>query len=145
MPDIETPPPVIGSVRSPPPQSTADVLFRALHLVFIPRSASAAPPAWRSAAFAKRLLCAALQWPPATAARTIELVSELVERDPKLEALLSTEDRTGNGVYRPDVDDPQVCNAFGSSFWELHTLAREHWAEQVRLVAGKLLGSHSIS
>ena len=146
MPDIETPPPrAAAAARGPPPQTPADVLFRALQLAFTPRSASAAPPAWRSAAFAKRLLSAALHWPPATAARAIELVAELVERDPKLEALLSTEDRAGNGVYRPDVDDPQVCNAFGSSFWELHTLAAGHWAEQVRVAAGKLLDSHSSS
>ncbi|RPD66048.1 nucleolar complex-associated protein 3 [Lentinus tigrinus ALCF2SS1-7] len=147
MPDIETAPPTHArtSVRGPPPQSPADTLFRALHLAFTPRSSAAAPPPWRSAAFAKRLLSAALQWPPATAARAIELVSVLVERDPKLEALLSTEDRAGNGVYRPDVDDPQVCNAFGTSFWELRLLAAEHYAEQVRVVAGQLLNSHASS
>ena len=82
MPDIEAPPPSQArtSVRGPPPPSTADVLFRALHLAFTPRSSAAAPPPWRSAAFAKRLLSAALQWPPATAVRAIELVAELVER-----------------------------------------------------------------
>ncbi|KAI8998713.1 nucleolar complex-associated protein 3 [Trametes punicea] len=143
MPDIEAPPPSQAktSVRSPPPPSTADVLFRALHLAFTPRSSAAAAPPWRSAAFAKRLLSAALQWPPATAVRAIELVAVLIERDPKLEALLSTEDRAGNGVYRPDLDDPQLSNPFGTSFYELHTLAEKHWAEQVRVAAGKLLES----
>ena len=136
----------LGGVASPRAASVADVLFRALHLAFSRRTAAAgASPPWRSAAFAKRLLSAALHWPPTTAARAIGLVAELVECDPKLEALLSTEDRAGNGVYRPDVDDPQVCNAFGSSFWELHTLAAAHWAEQVRVAAGKLLDSHSSS
>ncbi|KAI0374803.1 nucleolar complex-associated protein 3 [Pilatotrama ljubarskyi] len=145
MPDVEAPPPNQAkvSVRGPPPPSTADVLFRALHLAFTPRSSAAAAPPWRSAAFAKRLLSAALQWPPATAVRAIELVAELVERDPKLEALLSTEDRAGNGVYRPDLDDPQLSNPFGTSFYELHTLAARHWAEQVRVAAGKLLDSSS--
>lgn len=145
MPDIEAPPPrqARTSVRGPPPPSTADVLFRALHLAFTPRSSAAAPPPWRSAAFAKRLLSAALQWPPATAVRAIELVAVLVERDPKLEALLSTEDRAGNGVYRPDLDDPQLSNPFGTSLYELHTLAEKHWAEQVRVAAGKLLDSSS--
>ncbi|KAI0831218.1 nucleolar complex-associated protein-domain-containing protein [Trametes gibbosa] len=145
MPDIEAPPPraantlVRGTVS---PESTADVLFRALRLAFTPRSsAAAAAPPWRSAAFAKRLLGAALQWPPGPAVRAVELVAELVERDPKLGALLATEDRAGDGVYRADVDDPQLSNPFGTSFFELHALAARHWAETVRAVAGKLLNS----
>ncbi|KAI0670464.1 nucleolar complex-associated protein 3 [Trametes maxima] len=153
MPDIEAPPPDhtsnrtaqhnSSSSRGGPPPSTADVLFRALHLAFTPRSSAAAAPPWRSAAFAKRLLGAALQWPPTTAVRAIELVAELVERDPKLEALLSTEDRAGNGVYRADLDDPQLSNPFGTSFFELHALASTHCAAQVRGAAGKLLDSSS--
>ncbi|TBU65922.1 nucleolar complex-associated protein 3 [Dichomitus squalens] len=149
MPDIEVAPTSAraqASVRGLPPlQSPADTLFRALQLAFSPRSASAAPPSWRSAAFSKRLLSAALQWPPATAARAVEFVAGMVERDPKLEALLSTEDRAGNGVYRPDVDDPQVCNAFGfgSACWELRTLVSSHYAEQVRVAAARLLESRS--
>ena len=151
MPDIEVAPTSAraqASVRGvAPPHSPADTLFRALQLVFTPRSASAAPPSWRAAAFAKRLLSAALHWPPGTAARAVGFVAALVERDPKLEALLSTEDSAGNGVYRSDVDDPQVCNAFGvgSAFWELHTLATDHWAKQVRVAAAHLLGTQSSS
>nr|VWO98758.1 Tubulin beta chain (Beta-tubulin) [Ganoderma boninense] len=147
-PDIEiTPTPVRAQPRNAPQHSPADTLFRALELAFAPRAASAAPLSWRAAAFAKRLLSAALHWPPATAARAVAFVGELVERDPKLEALLATEDRAGNGVYRPDVDDPQVCNAFGfgSAFWELRTLAASHWAEQVRVAAAQLLDAHSSS
>ncbi|KAI1795955.1 nucleolar complex-associated protein 3 [Ganoderma leucocontextum] len=150
-PDVEIAPASVRAqtgVRSgSSPQSPADTLFRALELAFSPRSASATPPSWRSAAFAKRLLSAALHWPPATAARAIGCVAVLVERDPKLEALLSTEDRAGNGVYRADVDDPQVCNAFGfgSAFWELRALAVSHWAEPVRVAAARLLDAHSSS
>ncbi|OJT15869.1 Nucleolar complex protein 3 -like protein [Trametes pubescens] len=145
MPDVEAPPPraARASARAAPPPSTADVLFRALHLAFTPRSSAAAAPPWRSAAFAKRLLSAALQWPPASAVRAVELVRELVERDPKLGALLSTEDRAGDGVYRADLDDPQLSNPFGTSFYELHALAGRHWAEAVRGAAGKLLNSSS--
>lgn len=68
-----------------------------------------------------------------------------MERDPKLEALLSTDDRAGNGVYRPDVDDPQVSNAFGvgSTFWELRALATGHWAEQVRAAAARVLDAQA--
>lgn len=143
MADIETPPPVASqlsdSVSSQKPQSIADMLFRTLHLVFTRRAAGGASPSWRSAAFAKRLLSASLLWPPDTATRALAFVGDLVERDPKLEALLSTEDRSVNGVYRPEVDDPQLCNPFGTNFWELHTLAGRHWHTGVADAARKLL------
>jgi len=138
--ESETPPTLTfkADVSVSKPQSTADMLFRALHLVFTPRASSSAAPPWRTAAFAKRLLNAALQWSPATATRAIEFVGVLIEREPKLEALLSTEERSGNGVYRPDLDDPQLSNPFGSTFWELHVLARRHWDLRVRDQARKI-------
>ena len=145
MPDIETPPSSSSSYQgasTSKPASIADMLFRALHLAFSRRTAGASPP-WRSAAFAKRLIGASLHWPPSTALRAMEFVGTLVERDPKLEALLSTGDRSVNGVYRPDVDDPQLCNAFGTNFWELNTLTQQHWDSRVREAAQRVLNLSS--
>lgn len=62
----------------------------------------------------------------------------MMVREPKVEALLSTEDRTADGVWRGDVDDPQVCNPFASSAYELGVLEGSHWDERVRKAAGKL-------
>lgn len=59
-------------------------------------------------------------------------------REPKIEALLASDDRTADGVYRQDVDDPQVSNPFASSFFELGLLESQHWDERVRKEAGKL-------
>ena len=145
MPDIETPPSSSSSYQgasTSKPASIADMLFRALHLAFSRRTAGASPP-WRSAAFAKRLTGASLHWPPSTALRAIEFVGTLVERDPKLEALLSTDDRSVDGVYRPDLDDPQLCNPFGTNLWELHSLSETHWDKRVKVAAKKLLASSS--
>lgn len=128
--DIET--------NGPVGQSTADMLFRALNIVFSPRTAGNAAPPWRSAAFAKRLLAASLHWPPTTALRAIAFVKELIAKDGKLEALLSTEDRTVDGSYRSDVDDPQLSNPFGTSFWELHLLRQSHCNAKVQEEARKL-------
>lgn len=140
MHNIESPPPspFKSDVRGPKPQSVADMLFRALDIVFSPRTSGAASPPWRSAAFAKRLLTASLNWPPATILRALDFVGGLVAKDPKLEALLSTEDRTVDGVYRPDIDDPQLCNPFGSSFWELQVLQQSHFDARVREQAKNL-------
>jgi nucleolar complex protein 3 len=115
--------------------STSDLLFRALHLVLAPR---ASVPPWRAAAFAKRLLSAALHWPGSVALRALEFVAKLVAREPRVEALLSTEDRTVDGVYRPDVEDPQLSNPFATSAYELHLLQTAHVDAQVREAATNL-------
>jgi len=120
-------------------QSIIDIVFRALNLIFSPRTSGMTAPPWRSAAFSKRLLTVSLHWPPAGILRALEFVRGLVAKDPKLEAMLATEDRIFNGVYHADVDDPQLSHPFQSSFWELHVLHRRHWDPRVREEAGKLL------
>ncbi|EKM55388.1 uncharacterized protein PHACADRAFT_161374 [Phanerochaete carnosa HHB-10118-sp] len=148
MADIEAPPrtsfQASGAVASSPgAQSASDTLFRALHLAFSRRTSAGASPPWRSAALAKRLLGSSLQWPPDTATRAIAFVGDLVDGDPKLGALLSTDERSVDGVYRPDLDDPQLCHPFATNFWELHLLAERHWSLRVREAAAKLLNSSS--
>ncbi|KAH7930810.1 nucleolar complex-associated protein 3 [Leucogyrophana mollusca] len=141
LPEIDDSPPSAfhSTFRATRPPSVADMLFRALTIVFSPRSSGNAALAWRSAAFAKRLLIASLNWPPATALRTLDFVEGLIAKDPKLEALLSTEDRTVDGVYLPDIDDPQLCHPFGTTFWELQLLRQSHYDARVREAAHKLL------
>ena len=121
--------------------SQVQMLFHALHLIFS-RNIGGVPPAWRAAAFAKRLLTAALHWEPATAIRTVEFVAGLVRKDPKLEALLTTEDRSFDGIYQPEVDDPQLCHPFGTSFFEL-VLLKNHIDPGVRDAARTLADSLS--
>lgn len=117
----------------------ANMLFRALNLVFSSRSAAfTGSPPWRAAAFAKRLCMASLQFPPLTAARTLAFVRTLVSQEQKLEALLSTEDRMTDGIYHADVDDPQLCNAFATNLWELHVLSK-HVDRNVKEAAIALL------
>lgn len=141
--DIDVAPPPTSSVgvRRAKAQSIADMLFRALSLVFSPRSFGATTSSLRSAAFAKRLLSGCLHWPANTVLRTLEFVGGLIANDPKLEALLSTEDRAAGGVYLAEVDDPQLSHAFGTSLWELHLLRRNHYDGQVREEAGKILNT----
>lgn len=124
--------------------STSDLLFRCLHLIFFSRHASTAnSPPWRAAAFAKRLLECSLHFPAATALKSIQFVGQLVTKEEKLEALLSTEDRTADGIYRPDLDDPQLCNAFATNFWELGLLEAQHVDENVREAAHRLANNQS--
>lgn len=119
--------------------STADLMFRCIHSIFFSRhSSSAAAPPWRAAAFAKRLTECALFFPPVTAQKAITTVRQLMSKDPKLEGMLDTEERRFDGVYKPEMDDPQLCNPFATSLWELEDLSMKHWDRQVKKEAALL-------
>ncbi|PFH54386.1 hypothetical protein AMATHDRAFT_72874 [Amanita thiersii Skay4041] len=141
IPDIDSPMSTLSAVNNQNLSSTsptlADMLFRALNIVFSPRTFGTTAPPWRSAAFAKRLLTATLNWSSPMTHRTLEFVGGLISREPKLEALLSTEDRVYDGVYRLELDDPQLCHPFGTCFWELFIL-HHHWDERIRQEAHKI-------
>ncbi|KAI5123294.1 hypothetical protein M0805_009315 [Coniferiporia weirii] len=144
MPGIEDPvagtKATLGSKSASQNDTPANMLFRALNLVFSPRTPSfGKSPPWRTAAFAKRLLTASLQLPASTATRSLSFVKSLFAKEPRLEALLSAEDRMADGVYRPDVDDPQLCNPFATNLWELQLLMERHGDEGVRRAAVELL------
>jgi len=118
-------------------QSTSELFFRALTLAFPTRTGGSRTPI-RNAAFAKRLLTACLILPAATILRCLQFVEGLLVTEPKLMALLSSEDRTADGLYRPDLDDPEVSNPFATSFWELSHLAESHYDPKVREKAKQL-------
>jgi nucleolar complex protein 3 len=120
----------------------AHMLFHVLHLIFT-RNTAGGPPAWRTAAFAKRLLTAALHWDAETAARAVQFVTGLVRTNPKLEALLTTEDRSFDGVFQAEIDDPQLCHPFGTSFFELILLEKSHVDQGVRDAARALASNLS--
>ena len=89
-PDMDSTPAPAFKSDAPSPsssyqsQSTADLLFRALRLAFHPHPSAGAAPPWRAAAFAKRLLTAALHWPAPRVLAALAFVEELLARDPKL-------------------------------------------------------------
>jgi nucleolar complex protein 3 len=70
--------------------------------------------------------------------RALLFVHGLVAQQPKLEALLSSDDRSYDGMYRPDIDDPQLSNALGASIWELYIL-QKHCDPHVREEASRLV------
>ncbi|KAK4685523.1 nucleolar complex protein 3, partial [Tremellales sp. Uapishka_1] len=119
--------------------STSALLFRSLHLIFFSRhSSSQSAPPWRAAAFAKRLTECALFFPSDTARQALDIVKQLMVKEPKVEALLDTEERTFDGIYKPEIEDPQLVNAFATSMWELNSLATGHWDRWTRAQAGRL-------
>jgi len=95
------------------------------------------------AAFAKRLLTAALHWDSTTANRAVQFVAGLVRTNSKLEALLTTEDRSFDGMFQQEMDDPQLCHPFGTAFFELILLGKSHIDPDVRDTARALASSLS--
>ncbi|KAG8808718.1 hypothetical protein FRC18_004883 [Serendipita sp. 400] len=113
-----------------------DLLFRALASILMPKYGK--PSSNVLAAFSKRLLSLAVHTPPKTTVRILGFVQNLLGQDSKLDALLSTEERVYNGVYRDDVDDPQLCNPFAAVWWEVLALEESHYDDQVRNAAHQL-------
>jgi nucleolar complex protein 3 len=127
--------------------SMADLLFKALNLAFSPRAtAQQRAPTNRSAAFCKRLAVASINWPGKVVLRAFEFIRSLIARDPKLDGLLSAEDKVAGGGavgsrHRWEVDDPEVVNPLGMTLcMELDVVRRRHWDVSVRVAAEELLG-----
>lgn len=118
--------------------STTGILFQGLSLAFPAHRGSVRSPI-RTAAFAKRLLSAFFLFPASVAIKVLNFVEELISNEPKLLALLSTEDRSINGLYRPDIDEPELCNPYATSLWEMAYLAGAHQDQNIRHKARMIL------
>ncbi|CAG8555523.1 4751_t:CDS:10 [Acaulospora morrowiae] len=94
-------------------------------------------PIDRSAAFLKRLLISCLNWPGKTVLSCLEKMEKMIQQHPKLDALLTSDDMACGGVYRPELDDPELCNPFATSLWEL-CLLEKHYNPKVRAAAHAL-------
>jgi len=78
----------------------------------------------RVAAFIKRLLMLSLYVTPNSAIAIIAIVRNLFSKYPRTQQLLDNEYK-GTGVYSPEIDDPEHCNAFAATAWEF-TLLKTH-------------------
>ncbi|ORX40518.1 CBF/Mak21 family-domain-containing protein [Kockovaella imperatae] len=133
---IEDPPD--GTVPSRLNASTSALMFECIETIFFSRVNKSSMPPWRLAAFAKRLTESALLLPPQSALKALEIVRTMMIKESKLEGMLDTEERMFDGVYKPELDDPQLTNPLATSLWEVEVLAKEHWDRRVRTEASKL-------
>ncbi|KAK9368360.1 nucleolar complex-associated protein-domain-containing protein [Lipomyces kononenkoae] len=106
----------------------------------------------RMVAFAKRLCLAALHFPDKSCYAAIKIMENLCIRyssrsgtngsDIKggsgaLAALFTTEDRVMNGVYQPEIDEPELSNPAAANIWETFLLEK-HYSPRVAESARKL-------
>ncbi|KAI8138282.1 nucleolar complex-associated protein-domain-containing protein [Fennellomyces sp. T-0311] len=96
--------------------SESEMLTRSLELMFLKKRQV---PVNRMAAFIKRFSAVALNMPTKTVMNCLQLVKRLINKDRRLDALVQSEDRAASGVYMPYLQDPDLCNPFGTSLYEL--------------------------
>ncbi|NP_001088273.1 nucleolar complex protein 3 homolog [Xenopus laevis] len=90
----------------------------------------------RALAFIKRLSTLALHVLPDSSIGILSTNRVLMQTFPKTDLLLDS-DSQGSGIYLPELDEPEYCNAQNSALWELHTLMR-HYHPVVQIFAAHL-------
>ncbi|KAI9334191.1 nucleolar complex-associated protein-domain-containing protein [Pilaira anomala] len=115
-------------------QTESEMLIKGLELMFLKKRQI---PVNRLAAFTKRFALVALNMPNKTVLQCLALVDRLVQKDHRLDALLQSEDRASSGIYAPLLEDPELCNPFGTSLYELF-LYQNHYDPNVRAIAKSL-------
>ncbi|KAI8636491.1 CBF/Mak21 family-domain-containing protein [Parasitella parasitica] len=115
-------------------ETESEMLIKGLELMFLKKRQI---PVNRLAAFTKRFALVALNMPNKTVLQCLALVDRLVQKDHRLDALLQSEDRASSGIYAPLLEDPELCNPFGTSLYELF-LYQNHYDPNVRTIAKAL-------
>ncbi|NXW09759.1 NOC3L protein, partial [Fregetta grallaria] len=91
----------------------------------------------RALAFLKRLSTLALHVLPNSSVGILATNRVLMQTFPKMDLLLDNESQ-GSGVYLPELDEPEHCNAQNTALWELHLL-RRHYHPTVQKFAAHLI------
>lgn len=90
----------------------------------------------RALAFIKRLSTLALHVLPNSSIGILSTNRTLLHTFPRADILLDNESQ-GSGLYLPEMDEPEFCNAQNTALWELHLLQR-HYHPVVKRFAAHL-------
>uniref|UniRef100_A0A8C6EVW1 Nucleolar complex protein 3 homolog n=1 Tax=Marmota marmota marmota TaxID=9994 RepID=A0A8C6EVW1_MARMA len=96
----------------------------------------------RALAFIKRLCTLALQVLPNSSIGILATTRILMHTFPKTDLLLDNESQ-GSGVFLPELDEPEYCNAQNTALWELHALRRHYHPIVQRFAAHLMAGAPS--
>ncbi|KFP57119.1 Nucleolar complex protein 3, partial [Cathartes aura] len=96
----------------------------------------------RALAFLKRLSTLALHVLPNSSVGILATNRVLMQTFPKMDLLLDNESQ-GSGVYLPELDEPEHCNAQNTALWELHLLQRHYHPTVQKFAAHLLAGAPS--
>ncbi|XP_052569552.1 nucleolar complex protein 3 homolog [Peromyscus californicus insignis] len=96
----------------------------------------------RALAFIKRLCTLALQVLPNASIGLLATTRILMHTFPRTDLLLDNESQ-GSGVFLPELEEPEYCNAQNTALWELHTLRRHYHPVVQRFATHLLAGAPS--
>ncbi|EGS20629.1 uncharacterized protein CTHT_0024630 [Thermochaetoides thermophila DSM 1495] len=113
-------------------QTTTVLLLRCLTSVLLPPWNIRSVPPIRLAAFCKQLMTLALQVPEKSSQAILGLLQDVVHtHGRKVAALWNTEERKGDGTYKPLSETVEGSNPFTTTIWE-GELLRKHYCPKVR-------------
>ncbi|KAK4225528.1 nucleolar complex-associated protein-domain-containing protein [Podospora fimiseda] len=113
-------------------QTTTVLLMRCLSGVLLPPWNIRSVPPLRLAAFTKQLMSVALQLPEKSCQAMIGLLNEVLHtHGRKINALWNTEERKGDGTFKPFAETIEGSNPFATTVWE-GELLRKHYCPKVR-------------
>nr|XP_018260827.1 nucleolar complex protein 3 [Kwoniella dejecticola CBS 10117]OBR82985.1 nucleolar complex protein 3 [Kwoniella dejecticola CBS 10117] len=142
-PHIEDPPLRSSTSKGTNTSSISEILFKCLELTFFSRT-SGKSPSYRYGAFAKRLIECSLFFPAKTARASLAFARKLIAKEPTLECLLNTEDKLNDGVYKPDLNDPQLLNSFTTNVFECVLLGDRYYERGTREEMKKLRDNKAV-
>jgi nucleolar complex protein 3 len=113
-------------------QTTTVLLMRCLSGVLLPPWNIRSVPPLRLAAFTKQLMSVALQMPEKSCQAVLGLLHDVVHtHGRKINALWNTEERKGDGTFKPLAETVEASNPFTTTIWE-GELLRKHYCPKVR-------------
>ncbi|KAK4140329.1 nucleolar complex-associated protein-domain-containing protein [Dichotomopilus funicola] len=113
-------------------QTTTVLLLRCLTGVLLPPWNIRSVPPLRLAAFTKQLMSVALQLPEKSCQAMLGVVHDVVHtHGRKVNAMWNTEERKGDGSYKPLAETIEGSNPFTTTVWE-GELLRKHYCPKVR-------------
>ncbi|PKU30188.1 hypothetical protein llap_19508 [Limosa lapponica baueri] len=111
-----------------------EIVLQSLDVMFARRRKQVSQQ--RALAFLKRLSTLALHVLPNSSVGILATNRVFMQMFPRMDLLLDNESQ-GSGVYLPELDEPEHCNAQNTALWELHLLQR-HYHPTVRTFATHL-------
>lgn len=88
----------------------------------------------RSLAYVKRLGTLALQQDHHMALACLTIIKQMLQLNTSVNAMLDVDTSIGQGIYLPELEDPEYCNAARTALYELNLLQR-HYHPTVRQMA----------
>ncbi|KAI0598496.1 nucleolar complex-associated protein [Biscogniauxia sp. FL1348] len=140
LPDPDAPPsksPLTTTTGNAKPnkinvQTTPALLIRCLAAVLLPTWNARSVSPLRLAAFAKQLMTASLHLPEKPARAVLGLLADVTaQHGRKFASLWDTDERKGDGAFRPLSPSVEAANPLAATVWEGEIL-RRHYCPQVR-------------